>query len=137
MRFIWNTAEKDLRRYLRDPMALLLYLGIPFLIGGLLMLVMGGSGTTTPTALLLVADEDGGFLTRLLVQGLGRDQSGQFIRVQQVTREEGQSQIANGVGSAMLVIPKGFGQAVLEEKPTRLLLVVNPAQQILPQILQE
>jgi ABC-2 type transport system permease protein len=137
VRFIWNTAQKDLRRYWRDPMALVLYLGIPLLIGGLLTLVMGGSGGTPPTGLLYIADEDGGLLSRLLVQGFSQDRVGQFIRVERVTREEGRKEIGNGKGSALLVIPEGFSTAVLQEQPTRLLLVVNPSQQIMPQILEE
>ena len=43
MRATWNAAEKDLRRYVRDPLALLLWLGIPLIVGGLVSVVIGGS----------------------------------------------------------------------------------------------
>ena len=32
MGYVWATAVKDLRRRLRDPLALVLWLGIPFAI---------------------------------------------------------------------------------------------------------
>ena len=37
----------------------------------------------------------------------------------------------------MLVIPEGFGQAVIDEEPTTLRLTTNPAQTILPGIVEE
>lgn len=37
----------------------------------------------------------------------------------------------------MLVVPKGFGQALLDERPSELRLVTNPAQRLLPGIVQE
>lgn len=35
------TVIKDLRRYARDPAALVLWLGIPLVVGGLLVTAMG------------------------------------------------------------------------------------------------
>jgi ABC-2 type transport system permease protein len=137
MRFLWNAAEKDLRRHLRDPLALALWLGIPLLVGGLISLVMGGADRPPPTAHLLVADEDGGTLSGLLVWAFGQDRQGQFLRVEQVERAAGYARIASNDGTALLVIPEGFGNAVLNEKPTKLLLVTNPSQQILPRIVRE
>ena len=36
MRFMWSTARKDWIRRWRDPVALLLWIGIPVFIGGIL-----------------------------------------------------------------------------------------------------
>src|SRR5438477_6096968 len=134
---LWNAADKDLRRHLRDPLALLLWLGIPLLIGGLITLAMGGVDRAPPSAHLLVADEDGGVLSGLLARAFGQESRGQFVRVEEVKRDEGRARIDRGEATALLVIPAGFGQAVLNEKPTTLLLVTNPAQRILPQIIEE
>ena len=49
MRYVWATALKDLRRRLRDPLALALWLGIPFVVLSLLSLAFGG-GDATPQA---------------------------------------------------------------------------------------
>jgi ABC-2 type transport system permease protein len=136
MQILWNAADKDLRRHLRDPLGLLLWLGLPLVIGGLLALVMGGSSGPAPTVHLLLADEDGGTLSDLLQRALGQGRQGQSLTVDAVARDEGRRRIARGEATALLVIPKGFGDAVLNERPTTLLLVTNPAQRILPQIVQ-
>ena len=48
--FLLTTAQKDLLRRMRDPVSLLLWLGIPLAIGGMLRLVFGGSGGAAPRA---------------------------------------------------------------------------------------
>ncbi len=136
MRFVWATASKDLRRRLRDPLALLLWLGIPFAILALVTLAFGG-GEVQPQARLLVVDEDESFLSGLLVGGLGQGPVGEIIQVEEVTAEEGRRRIDAGDGSALLLIPPGFGDDLLNSRPTRLTLLTNPSQRILPGILEE
>ncbi len=136
MRYIWATAVKDLRRRLRDPLALVLWLGIPFIILTLLNLAFGG-GDVTPQARLLVADEDESMLSGFLTGSLGQGPMAELIQVEVVTAEEGRDRIGRGDGSALLLIPPGFGEAVLSSEPTRLTLLTNPAQNILPKILEE
>jgi len=137
MRFLLSAAEKDLRRHARDPLALVLWVGIPLLIGGLIALVMGGLDKAPPTAHLLVADEDGGRLSWLLSRAFGQAESAKFLRVEEVSQAEGRSRIGRGEATALLVIPPGFAEAVLKENPTTLVLVTNPAQRILPQMVEE
>ena len=136
MRYVWATAEKDLRRRFRDPLALLLWLGIPFAILALLSLAFGG-GQATPQARLLIADEDESLVSGFLAGALGQGQLAEMIEIEQVTPEEGRERIGEGQGSALLLIPPGFGSAVLDSQPTRLTLLTNPAQSILPGILEE
>src|SRR5207248_2566150 len=108
---LWNAAEKDLRRQLRDPLALFIWLIIPLLTGGLMALVMGGFDDSPPTAHLLVADEDGGALSGLLGRAFGQARPGSFLRVEEVARDEGRRRISRGEATALLVIPQGFGDA--------------------------
>ena len=67
-RLVRSAAAKDVRRRFRDPMALLLWLGVPLLIGTLITLAMGGRAPQPPTAHVLLADEDGGHLSNLLTR---------------------------------------------------------------------
>lgn len=137
MRAIWNAARKDARRYVRDPLALLLWLGIPLIVGGLVSVVISGGGDKPPTIHLLIADEDGGRVGELLTRAFGVSDNGRFLQTETVTVEEGRARIGRGDGTALLLIPKGFVNAVLKEEPTTLLLVTNPSQQILPQMVEE
>ena len=136
MRYVWATALKDLRRRLRDPLALALWLGLPFVILTLLSLAFGG-GEATPQARLLVADEDQSLLSGFLSGAMGQGEMAEMIQVVEVDTEEGRRRIDEGDGSALLIIPEGFSAAVLESQPTQLTLLTNPSQNILPGILEE
>lgn len=136
MRFMLIAARKDLRRRLADPAALLLWIGLPIVIGGL-MLLIGGGGTPDVRARVLLVDRDNSLASRF-VAGAGRQgQLSKFLEVIEVTPDEGQRRIDAGEASALLIIPKGFQDGVLKEQPTELTLITNPAQRILPRMLEE
>ncbi len=137
MDFLVGTVLKDLRRHARNPLELAIWIGIPLLIGGLMILLFGGSEGPRPQAHLLVADEDDSFVSGLLVGALSQEAAGDYIRTETVEREAGLARMAGGEATALLVIPAGFSKAVLEETPTQLRLVKNPAQRILPRIVEE
>jgi ABC-type multidrug transport system permease subunit len=136
--FVWQSARKDFTRRLRDPLALLLWIGIPVVIGGLILLVSGGGGEAqAPKARLWIVDSDESFLSGALVNAFTAPQSAQYFEVEQLDEVEGRRRIEKGDGSALLVIPAGFGDAVLNETPSKLELVTNPSQRILPGIVEE
>ncbi|MFB3776417.1 MAG: ABC transporter permease [Bryobacteraceae bacterium] len=136
MRFVRVCALKDLRRFRRDPIALAIWLGVPLLVCTLLVVIFGRGGVT-PKGTLLVADEDGSLVSSLLPGAFSQGPLGEMITVEKVSQAEGRARISRGDGSALLVVPKGFGDAVLEGKASRLTLVTNPSQRILPQIIEE
>lgn len=136
MSFVWASALKDLRRRARDPVALLLWAGMPFVVGVILTLAFGRAGVK-PQAHLLVADQDESMLSGLLVGVLGQGQLAEILRVEPVEIERGRELIGRGSASALLVIPEGFGSDVLGRTETDLELVTNPAQTILPRIAEE
>ena len=137
MRFILTSAVKDLRWRLTDPFALLTWVGIPVVVLSLVSLAFGGGDGPTPTARVLVADQDDSFLSGALVGLAGQGPAAGFLDVETVTTEEGRTAMESGDATALLIIPPGFGDAVLDEQPTTLTLVTNPAQQILPVIVRD
>ncbi len=137
MRFVWATSIKDLRRRLRDPLALVLWIGIPLIIGTLLTLLSGGKSGPRPEAFVLVADEDDSLVSGLLVGALSQDRTGGLVRAEAVDAGEGRARLDGGEASALLVIPDGFGGAILRDEPTTLQLIKNPAETILPSIVEE
>ena len=139
MRFVLLTAANDLRRRLRDPASLALWLGIPIAIGLMIRVAFGGSGGGSgPKAQVMVADLDDSLLSGLLLGAMGQQQ-GQSLpfEAEAVELEEGRERIEDGDASALLVIPEGFAEALLNEDPCTLELVTNPAQRILPGMVEE
>ncbi|MGB5720654.1 MAG: ABC transporter permease [Woeseiaceae bacterium] len=137
MSFLIASFLKDLSRWRQDPMAVLLWLGIPFVIGGLITAMVDGGDGASPTGVLLIHDQDDSLLSGLIAGAYSQGQLGELISVEQVTLEEGTERINAGEASGFLVIPEGFSAAFLEEKPVTLTLKTNPAQTILPGIIQD
>ena len=137
MRFVWNTAVKDWQRHRRDPVGLLMWIGIPLIIGGLLTAISGGPDGPAPKAHVFVIDNDGSVVSALLKGALNQAGDNSPITSEEVDAETGKRRMDNGEASAMLIIPKGFGKAVLLEEPATLELLTNPSQQILPGIVEE
>jgi len=138
--FAVAVMTKDLRRRLRDPMSFLLWLGIPIAIAGMLQLAFGGGGGDGggPRAHVLVVDEDGSFVSGLLASAFSTDRGPDLpFSAELVDADEGRERIDAGDASALLVIPDGFGDALLREEPCVLSLVKNPAQTILPGMVEE
>lgn len=135
MPFVLTAALKDLRRRLTDPAALLMWMGLPIIIGLLLSLI--GSGGPLPKAHLLVVDEDQSFVSGLLISGGSQGRLADVLEIERVDAATGRARIDKGDGSALLTIPRGFGDAVMRDTPTTLALVTNPSQRILPVMIEE
>ena len=137
MSFLAASCKKDLSRWWQDPLAVLLWLGIPFLIGGLITAMVDGGNGASPTGILLIHDEDESLISGLIAGVYSQGQLGELISVEQVTLDEGTARINAGDASGFLIIPDGFGAAFLEEQPVTLTLTTNPSQTILPGIMQD
>lgn len=135
MNFLVASVKKDLSRWMRDRAAMLIWLGLPFLIGGMITLMM--SGGSSPTAKLLIADEDDTLASGFVVGAFSQEQLGELFIVEQVTAEEGMARINDGEASGFLTIPEGFQDAFLNETPVTLMLKTNPAQSIVPGIIED
>jgi len=141
MRYLFVAAAKDIRRRLADPAAFAFWIGLPLLLGGLLSFI-NDDNAAPPRATVLVVDEDDTFSSGLLLTALERAPT---LELRTVTLDEGRRRIDDGDATALLVVPKGFEQAVLDassassSSPSQaeLTLVTNPAQQILPNIVEE
>lgn len=135
MRFVLVAAAKDLRRRLADRAALLIWIGIPLVLAFLMNLVTGSGDGVAPRAKVLVVDQDASLLSGLLAGSGGR--AGNVLDVETVTSDDGRRRIDAGEASALLVIPAGFQDAVLEQGTARLTLLTNPSERIRPAIVEE
>jgi len=136
VRFARIAALKDLRRRLADPLALLMWMGMPVVIGGLMSLIGSGQGGA-PKARVLLVDLDQTFMSRLVGMAGSAGPVGEFLEIQTVTEEVGRRKIDDGDANALLILPKGFQEGFLREQPTRLTLIKNPSQRIMPGIIEE
>lgn len=136
MRFLWISVRKDWSRVRRDPFALATSLAIPLILAVMMSLVFG-RGQAVPQGRLLVADEDDSVASNLLLGAFTRDPLGKMVLVEKVAQADGRARINRGDGSALLIVPAGFQEAFLRNRPFQLQLFTNPAQRILPQIIQQ
>ena len=129
--------RKDLARWWQDRTAILIWLGIPFLIGGMITALMDGGDGAKPHGILLLVDQDDSLLSGLVAGAYTAGELGELISVEKVSLEEGNERINAGEGSGLLIIPGGFGDAFLNEIPVTLMLKTNPSQTILPGIITD
>ena len=134
-RFVVATAIKDVRRQLADPVGLLTWMGLPLAIGGLIVLIYAGGAS--PRGRLLVADEDESFLSGLVGGAAVQGPVAELFDVTPVDVEEGRRIMDAGDASALVVLPAGLQEAVLGEGTAEIRLVTNPAQRILPGMIEE
>lgn len=137
MSFFVASFRKDLSRWWQDRMAILLWLSIPFLIGGLITSMVDGGDGAMPTGALLIHDQDESLLSGLVAGAYSQGNLGELISVEQVSLEEGSERIENGDASGFLIIPQGFMAAFLDDEPVTLTLKTNPSQTILPGIIAD
>jgi len=135
MHFLAVSLRKDWARVRRDPAQLLTALGIPLVLGVLMTLVFGRE-PVTPRGLLLVTDEDNGIASTRILDAFHKDPLARMVTIEKVTRDVGRARILQGDASAFLFIPKGFQRAILLNVPFHLQLFTNPAQSILPRMIE-
>ena len=135
--YLREAVRKDLVRRLRDPAVLAIWLGIPLVLGTLITAVSSGGGSGRLRAKVLVVDQDGTFASELLTGVFQQGPAEGLFEARTVELEEGRALLDEGEASALLVIPAGFSEALFEEVPATLELVTNPAQRILPGLVEE
>ncbi len=127
----------EVRRRLRDPLALVTWIAIPFVLIALMSVVFGRGSNPLPPVPVLVVDQDGGLVSRLLVTALQAPQAGEHFQVRSVSMEEAGRLMDHGKASLLFVIPEGFSTAYLDGDPIRLEVFRNPQESILPKIGEE
>jgi hypothetical protein len=137
MSFVVASFKKDISRWRQDPMAILIWLAIPFLMGGLITAMVDRGDDGGPMGTLLIADEDDTLLSSFVASAFAQDQFSDLLAVQKVSIEKGAELIHAGEASGFLTIPEGFQDAFLNDTPVTLTLKTNPSQTILPGIIQD
>jgi len=129
---------KDYRRKWKNPSVLIGFLLLPLVFTFIFGLVFGPQAEQTlPQIRVLAADQDGSLLSQFFLTALTQGELKNLITLKKVPEEEGYRKLNKGKASALIVIPENFGKDVLDGKPTEILLLKNPSEQFLPQIVEE
>lgn len=135
MQILLQSMRKDLSRWRRDSSALLTWILIPFVIGGLMTFVVGDGAK--PHGVLLLVDQDDSLLSGLVAGAYTQGELGELLTVEKVTLDAGTVKINAGDASGLLLIPEGFEDAFFDAVPLTLTLKTNPSQTILPGIIRD
>ncbi len=84
-----------------------------------------------------MADEDESVLSGLIGGAAVQGPVAQLFDVTPVERDEGRRMMDAGDASALVILPPGLQEAVLGEGTAEIELVTNPAQRILPGMIEE
>jgi ABC-2 type transport system permease protein len=139
MRRLLLVLGTDVRRHLKSPFAILIYMAIPMVMTALIGVIFAPrtEGPELPPIPLVLVDNDKALASKLLLGSFDVDQLKKMFQVTVADEAEGRRRMEKGKASAMIVIPEGFTLDLLEAKTTTLSVVKNPAEQFLPDIVEE
>ncbi|MGJ8663353.1 MAG: ABC transporter permease [Marinicella sp.] len=130
-----TVAGLRIKRVIREKWGLISWLAIPIIIVFLMSLI-AGTGSGKLTGKLLITDHDDSTISQFLAGSFNQGPLAEIFTVKQVTEVEGTAMMDQGEASAWITIDSGFGDAFLDNQSTKIHLVKNPAQNILPQMVE-
>lgn len=142
MRILWCLLAKDWLRVIRNPIPWLVLLLLPMAITLIMGAAFGGgaskeNGKSAPLEVVLV-NEDGEALDSFLRQALGNLGGNARLNVEFLPMASARDQFLENHFNAMVVIPEGFSEALLNgDVLPQVRVVKNPAQSIYPHIVEE
>jgi ABC-2 type transport system permease protein len=132
--------KNDIKRRLRAPLATILFLIIPFAMTALIGLIFdpgdGGESKLPPIKVLLV-DHDQNLASKFFIGAFDQKQIEDMFQATVVSEADGEKLMKKGKASAMLIIPEHFSLDLADQKPSRLVVVRNPAEEFLPTVVEE
>lgn len=140
MRTIWTLLKKDLLRDARHPWGIIVYMIIPVLTAVIVSQVFSPQGDIEENITIRVAvlDRDDDFLSGVLRSIPGQGDAAENLQLHYVdSEEEGIELVERRKVSAFVVLPENLTVDLLEGTPTALTLYKNPAESILPRIVEE
>jgi len=138
MRLILKIALKDLRRRMRAPLSVISMILIPIVLTFIVGMVFGGSGDTKIEGIkVLFVNEDSGMASSFIGQGFSQSQLSELVHLETVDREKGMELINKGKASALIIVPEGFTDSLLNDATTRIEIIENPSEVFLPLIVEE
>jgi ABC-2 type transport system permease protein len=129
-----------LKRRVKAPVAILVLLLIPLMMTGIIGVIFGPSSDNNnqlPKIDVLVVDNDKEFMSKLLLGAFDSKELKEMFQVTVVAEKEGKKLISKGKASALVIIPGKFSERLIKAENVQLEVIKNPAQQFLPEIVEE
>lgn len=138
LRSVARVVGKDILRWRRSPLLLIVFLSFPVLFSLLIGLTFGQSGSEemAPIRIALV-DEDGGLAARLVASSFGQGNLPIKFDVKHADRAEATRLVEDDKVSAVVRIPAGFTDSLINGGTVTIHVVRNPAEAIYPEIAKE
>ena len=128
MHAILAIAIKDIRLLLRDKVGLFFTFFFPVLIGVFFGTIFAGGGDGPSRISVCTVDDDGTAESRQFLDDLSKSEH--FNAWPIASREEGLAKVRLGKASALVVVPKGFGDtdmSIFAGKPMELEVAADPS----------
>ncbi len=131
--------KKDLIRKLHNPGGFLLMLAMPLIFTLLMGVIFSPNEKENilPKATLLIVDRDSSFVSEMMAGIFNRGEMAKMFSSRIVPQDSGMTLIENDQASALLTIPAGFQDSLMEQQSCTVTLVKNPGQQFAPKIAEE
>ncbi|MCD4655432.1 ABC transporter permease [bacterium] len=124
---------KDFKRLLNSPWGNLGMMSIPLVIALTLGAAFGGDNAGIPRVELIIENNDDSWLSSFYAGAFSRDELKEMFDVS-VVDGGARALVENNEASAAIIIPEGFGEAVLNGRAITMTLIKNPARRISPKI---
>jgi ABC-2 type transport system permease protein len=139
MRRLLLILGTDVRRHLKSPWAILVFVAIPMVMTALIGIIFAPAAeeNTLPPIPVVLVDQDKSLASRLLLGAFDADQMKKMFAVTIADEAEGHKRMEKGRASAIIIVPEKFTLDLLDGKTTTLTVIKNPAEQFLPDIVEE
>lgn len=131
---------KDFARARRNPLPWLINLLVPIMVVAIIGMAFGGAVNKERMlgrVRFAVVDEDNTIVSRFLRGGLNQDKAARQLEPVLMERTPALAELKDNTLSAVVVIPPGFTEDFLANRPVTFELIKNPAESIKPTLLEE
>ena len=139
MRRILLIFKNDVKRRLKSPLTILVLMGIPLVMTGIIGAVFGpGSDQTQlPKIKVLVVDNDKNIGSKLFMGAFTSPQLKDMFEITLVDEAKGTKLISRGKASALIIIPEKFTDHLIKAEKSQFTVIKNPSEQFLPSVVEE
>jgi ABC-2 type transport system permease protein len=139
MRRLLLVLGTDVRRHLKSPLSIVIFIAIPMVMTALIGIIFAPrtEESTLPPIPVVLVDHDKNIASKLLLGAFDADQLKKMFEVTVSDEAEGRKRMEKGRASAIVIIPERFTLDLLDAQTTTLTVVKNPAEQFLPDVVEE